>query len=344
MNIEKKIYIPKAELSTIQNLLYPKKKNMNFEHHKRNLKFINYLYNINKENKIKLQHFIEDEKKKEKILYKNPKYENISSKFEEHTENWVRREAKKHKKYYKNKKIKLNSLNNFVDNYNSNIYLDKNYLLDDNLYNNDINNFNSRNNNNIIQSYSSDNMLINKNSNNIYNKYLNNNYNKISSPNNIRNNILFSSNDNYNYNKEKIIIPIINKNYKSINSDNDNQLTKSFYNNNYNNNNFEDIYQYNKKYNKEMNNLLNEYNNINNVQEPFIRNASLLPEDQRINILINLIENKKNIEIMLQQMPTNNISAFYINKKAELIEKLNQIEKGINKFSRKKVFVKYINK
>jgi len=93
-----------------------------------------------------------------------------------------------------------------------------------------------------------------------------------------------------------------------------------------------------------MNNLLNEYNNINNVQEPFIRNASLLPEDQRINILINLIENKKNIEIMLQQMPTNNISAFYINKKAELIEKLNQIEKGINKFSRKKVFVKYINK
>jgi hypothetical protein len=70
MNIEKKIYIPKAELSTIQNILYPKKKNMNFEHHKRNLKFINYLYNINKENKIKLQHFIEDKKKKKKFYIK----------------------------------------------------------------------------------------------------------------------------------------------------------------------------------------------------------------------------------------------------------------------------------
>ena len=336
MNIEKKIYVPKAELSTIQNLLYPKiKKNMDFEHHKRNLNFINFLYNLNKENKIKLQHFIEDEQKKE-ILYKNPKYENISSKFEEHTENWVRREAKKNKKYFKNKKVKLNSLNNFENNYNSNIYLDNNYIIDNNIYNNEINNINSRNNNNIIQSYSSDNMLINKNSNNIYDKYLENEYN------NKKNHVLFSSNDNFNYNKEKTI-PKINKNFKSINTDNDNQLTNSYYKNNYNTN-YEEINEYNKKYNKEIKNLYNEYSNINNVHEPFIRNATLLPEEKRINILINLIETKKNIEIMLQQMPINNISAFYINKKAKLIEKLNQIEKGIYKFSRKKVFVKNINK
>ena len=70
------------------------------------------------------------------------------------------------------------------------------------------------------------------------------------------------------------------------------------------------------------------------------KGTKLLTEEERLNTLNGLIENKKEINNQLEKMPittrTNSIRV----RKEELFNKLEEIEKAIEMFSKKQVFVK----
>ena len=70
------------------------------------------------------------------------------------------------------------------------------------------------------------------------------------------------------------------------------------------------------------------------------KGTKLLTEEERLNTLNGLIENKKEINNQLEKMPittrTNSIRV----RKEELFKKLEEIEKAIEMFSKKQVFVK----
>ena len=70
------------------------------------------------------------------------------------------------------------------------------------------------------------------------------------------------------------------------------------------------------------------------------KGTKLLTEEERLNTLNGLIENKKEINNKIEKMPittrTNSIRV----RKEELFNKLEEIEKAIEMFSKKQVFVK----
>ena len=70
------------------------------------------------------------------------------------------------------------------------------------------------------------------------------------------------------------------------------------------------------------------------------KGTKLLSEEERLNTLNGLIRNKKELTNQLEKMPiTTRTNAVRI-RKEELIKKLEEIEKAIDMFSRKQVFVK----
>ena len=66
----------------------------------------------------------------------------------------------------------------------------------------------------------------------------------------------------------------------------------------------------------------------------------LLPENERIKILNDLIDNKNQLENLLEHFPISNNSIITQKKKENLINKIIEIEKAIEKFSKKKVYIK----
>ena len=70
------------------------------------------------------------------------------------------------------------------------------------------------------------------------------------------------------------------------------------------------------------------------------KGTKLLSEEERISTLNGLINSKKEMETLLEKMPITTRTLSIQNKKEELIKKLEEIEKAIDMFSKKQVFIK----
>ena len=70
------------------------------------------------------------------------------------------------------------------------------------------------------------------------------------------------------------------------------------------------------------------------------KGTKLLSEEERISTLNGLIENKKEITNQLEKMPITTRTNSIRIRKEELCKKLEEIEKAIDMFSRKQVFIK----
>ena len=83
-----------------------------------------------------------------------------------------------------------------------------------------------------------------------------------------------------------------------------------------------------------------ELDNLKKEQEKYPKGTRLLSEDERIFTLNKLLESKKEIEILVSKLPITLNSQAAKNKQEELYKKLDEIDKAIITFSKKKVFVK----
>ena len=145
--------------------------------------------------------------------------------------------------------------------------------------------------------------------------------------------ILQKNNKNYiKENKQKIIKGEI---HKKLNSNNN--FNKSSQN------------PYHKDYGKTPQYLKNmkleaerqkELDKLKKEQDKYPKGTRLLSEDERLLTLNKLLESKKDIENLVNKLPITMSSQAVKNKQEELYKKLDELDKAIATFSRKKVFVK----
>ena len=230
--------IPRAEISTIKQMLYPEKKKSLKEWNKKNLKCLKDLEEKNKRIKEEKKNFVSPEP------YKIQKFKNIPSKLKTDTMNWINREQTNNKilpktpninqkRNFINNRVKINSQENTLNpiikpltsnnesrpNFSNknevqgeeniyNILNNKTTTMFDTYYANKLKEKNMQYMNNINnnQNYPIENI---NNINNInYNAYQNNNINQVNSGNNyIQNDINQTNTDNYSRNEtiEKLI-------------------------------------------------------------------------------------------------------------------------------------------
>ena len=401
--------IPKAEISTIKEILYPEKKKTK-EWNKKNLKNLKEIEEKNKRIREEKKNFISPEP------YKIEKFKNIPSKLKSDTKNWIMQEQNKHiippktanteqKRNYSKPRTnqKKNELTPILNKPSTSIndtrpfYNEINDLKEENIYNilNNkqvsmfdkyyANKKNSKMTNNIYDSNINKN--FNDNINNIdinYNNNLNNQedlneklkekdeaieklineykekygtdealenmineyYNKISKKEmpEINNK---SNKNNYNINDNKIILPRIQKNYIRENRQLiiENKIPLKHKQNGEDlsqNNKHKDygkIPEYIKKYELERE-LKKEELKRQEEASKYPKGTKLLSEDERISTLNGLLENKKEITNQLEKMPITTRTNSIRIRKEELLNKLEEIEKAIEMFSKKQVFVK----
>ena len=401
--------IPKAEISTIKEILYPEKKKTK-EWNKKNLKNLKEIEEKNKRIREEKKNFISPEP------YKIEKFKNIPSKLKSDTKNWIMQEQNKHiippktanteqKRNYSKPRTnqKKNELTPILNKPSTSIndtrpfYNEINDLKEENIYNilNNkqvsmfdkyyANKKNSKMTNNIYDSNINKN--FNDNINNIdinYNNNLNNQedlneklkekdeaieklineykekygtdealenmineyYNKSSkkdmpSINNKANKINYNNNDN------KIILPKIQKNYIRENRQLiiENKIPLKHKQNGEDmiqNNKHKDygkVPEYIKKYELERQ-LKKEELKRQEEASKYPKGTKLLSEEERISTLNGLLENKKEITNQLEKMPITTRTNSIRIRKEELLNKLEEIEKAIEMFSKKQVFVK----
>ena len=163
--------------------------------------------------------------------------------------------------------------------------------------------------------------------------------------NQINNNII--NKNNYNSNDTKLVLPKIQKNYIRENRQLviDNKIPIKHKQNeepkttNNKHKDYGKVPDYIKKYELEREIKKEEIKRQEEAAK-YPRGTKLLSEEERISTLNGLIENKKEITNQLEKMPittrTNSIRV----RKEELFKKLEEIEKAIDMFSRKQVFIK----
>ena len=83
-----------------------------------------------------------------------------------------------------------------------------------------------------------------------------------------------------------------------------------------------------------------EIDKLKREQEKYPEGTRLLSEEERLLTLNKLLESKKEMENLVAKLPITMSSQTIRNKQEELYKKLDEIEKAISTFSRKKVFVK----
>ena len=198
--------------------------------------------------------------------------------------------------------------------------------------------------------------LTEENKNNISN--INSNYNN------------FNTNDNYNNNDNLInyephyenidgkkpqlpsideaplILPKIYENYvkENIQLISDNKIPQKKYIDNNDipinkHKNFGKVPEYIKRY--EMERELERQEKIRKKEEmKYPKGTKLLSNDERVKTLNSLIKTQQELSLLLEKMPITNRSVGILKKKEELVKKLNEIDKAIEMFSKKKVFIK----
>ena len=401
--------IPKAEISTIKEILYPEKKKTK-EWNKKNLKNLKEIEEKNKRIREEKKNFISPEP------YKIEKFKNIPSKLKSDTKNWIMQEQNKHiippktanteqKRNYSKprtnqKKNELTPISNkpstsindtrpFYNEINDlkeeNIYnilnnkqvsmFDKYYankknskmtnnIYDSNInknFNDNINNIDINNNNNLNNQEDLNEKLKEKDEaieklineykekygtdealENMINEYYNKSAKKdMPSINNKANKINYNNNDN------KIILPKIQKNYIRENRQLiiENKIPLKHKQNGEDmiqNNKHKDygkVPEYIKKYELERQ-LKKEELKRQEEASKYPKGTKLLSEEERISTLNGLLENKKEITNQLEKMPITTRTNSIRIRKEELLNKLEEIEKAIEMFSKKQVFVK----
>ena len=324
------MHYPKSQQSTIQYLLYPKQqKNMNFSQHKRNIDFLKYIDQKNKE--IQQQNEELEEKKNNEPLYKIKRFELISSRLAEQTEEWVKKEAEKRRRSpiinHRLNPPNKNCISPYYDPYSMNKQKGSLFERYYRIKKDDINS--------------------NRNSNSIYYNN-NNNYNYHPLTSSERN---YNNNNNIHESKSSlpknngIILPKIDKNFLKENIDivRENKVPKRYKSKQENRNSYHKDYgktpEYLKQYKLE-DERRKEYENLLKEQATYPKGTRLLPESERIQTLNDLIASKKEIENMIEKMPITNRSMAINEKKEQLLNKIDDLNKAIEMFSKKKVFVK----
>ena len=333
-------YIPKNQRSTIQNYLYPKiTSKMDFNAHLANISRIHKYEEKNKQNELIDKINEEEKQKKEENLYKLKRFENIPSRLEEQTKEWVIKESEKRRPHPKIYHLSKPNSHNYISPYydpNGDFSKDKNVSLFDKYYSKRLNEI--KKNERYLKNNNSSNSLNNENNNYKYNK----NENIKSEDNKIINKINEKEELPYD---EGFILPKINHNYlkKNIEMISNNQIKKRYKEKE------KDIIFTHKNYGKTPEYLKQfkleeikrkEYEKILEEESNYPPGTKLLSENERINTLNNLIETKKVIVNILEKMPITKRTQSFQEKKEELEKKLEQIEKEIEIFSKKKVFIK----
>ena len=153
------------------------------------------------------------------------------------------------------------------------------------------------------------------------------------------NGIILKKSNNKNFveeNKQKVIKGEIPKKIHNSNNNN-NSNTKS------EQNNFHKEFGKTPKYLKNMKieaEKKKESDMLKKEQEKYPKGTRLLSEEERVFTLNKLLESKKEIENLVAKLPITLNSQAAKNKQEELYKKLDEIEKAIITFSKKKVFVK----
>ena len=148
-----------------------------------------------------------------------------------------------------------------------------------------------------------------------------------------------------NYKKEGIILPKINKNYIKdnrdlvINNKIQSKVKPKGKEPSAIHKDFGKTPDYIKKYKIE-NSIKKEEKKRRLEEAKYPKGTKLLSEEERISTLNGLIQTKKDLNTMLEKMPITTRTIAVQQKKEELIHKIEEVEKGIDMFSKKQVFVK----
>ena len=142
-----------------------------------------------------------------------------------------------------------------------------------------------------------------------------------------------------------IILPKIHKNYirqnRQLVTDNKIQPKKSLAEDkkDVKHKDYGKVPDYIKKYEIEREQLKEEEKKQKEASK-YPKGTKLLSEEERVSTLNGLINSKKEMETLLEKMPITTRTLSIQNKKEELIQKLEEIEKAIDMFSKKQVFIK----
>ena len=148
-----------------------------------------------------------------------------------------------------------------------------------------------------------------------------------------------------NYKKEGIILPKINKNYIKdnrdlvINNKIQSKIKPKGKEPSAIHKDFGKTPEYIKKYKIE-NSIRKEEKKRRLEEAKYPKGTKLLSEEERISTLNGLIQTKKDLNTLLEKMPITTRTMAVQQKKEELIHKIEEVEKGIDMFSKKQVFVK----
>ena len=407
--------IPRAEISTIKQMLYPIQKKSPREWNKKNLQSLKDLEEKNKRIKEEKKNFISPEP------YKIEKFKNIPSKIKNDTLNWINRELTGHKimpktpiigqkRNMNNNRTKLNykehrlnpiikpltSNNETRPSYNNtndgqgeeniyNILNNKTTTMFDKYYANKIKektNLNQNMNNNNQCYYTeninniNNNMNYNLNTNTNINSNNNNNITELNSANNnyyIQNDINQNNSNKDNFTRNETIEKLIQEYKEKYGSDEALEKMINEYHGKLNNNSKEDNNKNLKNSNSNKNTTINSKFVLPKIQKNYIKENRRLVIDNKIPIkhkqigepLIKTDKHKdygkvpsyikkyelereiKNEEIKRQEEAAKYPKGTKLLSDEEristlngLIKKLEEIEKAIDMFSRKQVFVK----
>ena len=195
--------------------------------------------------------------------------------------------------------------------------------------------------------------LTEENKNNISN--INSNYKSHNTIDNHNNNNLINYEPNYeNIEGKKLQLPsiddaplILPKIYKNYVKENiklivDNKIPQKKYIDNNDipinkHKNFGKVPEYIKRF--EMERELERQEKIRKKEEmKYPKGTKLLSDDERVKTLNTLIKTQQELSLLLEKMPITNRSVNIQKKKEELVKKLNEIDKAIEMFSKKKSF------
>ena len=146
-------------------------------------------------------------------------------------------------------------------------------------------------------------------------------------------------------NDAPIILPKIHRNYIKENRQlvTDNKIpTKNKFTeekNNAKHKNYGKVPEYIKQYELERE-IKKEEIKKQEAAAKYPKGTKLLSEEERINTLNGLINSKKEMTNLLEKLPITTRTLAMQNKKEELIKKIEEVEKAIDMFSKKQVFIK----
>ena len=141
-----------------------------------------------------------------------------------------------------------------------------------------------------------------------------------------------------------LILPKINKNYilENIQLISENKIPQKKIIENIDDSkhrNYGKVPEYIKKYEMERE-LQKEELKKRKEEMKYPKGTKLLSEDERVNTLNELLKLQKAMTLQLEKMPITTRTLSIKNRKEELIRKLDEIDKAVYLFSKKKVFVK----